>query len=229
MWKRLRRQATILWRFRFHLLCALLALLLWDTAFIKPFRVFVVMVHEVWHAAAALITGGEVLEMRTAWGEFGHTLSRGGWPVVIVSAGYVGSALLGAALIWSTLMPQLQRILVLVVGATTMGMTMAFTPVGGLDFYLGIFGGLGLMCMPMYSARGGQAVAVWLGVMLCLYSLYDFRTDLWLYAEQTDAGLLAAYWGLPWLAYPIAACWVWLSLWVMYRAMSSLVRHETRR
>ena len=40
-----------------------------------------------------------VLEMRTAWEEFGHTLSRGGWPVVIVSAGYVGSALVGAALI----------------------------------------------------------------------------------------------------------------------------------
>ena len=60
------------------------------------------------------------------------------------------------------------------------------------------------------------------------YSLYDFRTDLWGYAEQTDAGILAAYWRLPWLAYPIAAAWVWLSVWVMYRAMGSLVRHANR-
>ena len=81
----------------------------------------------------------------------------------------------------------------------------------------------------MYSARAGSAGAVWLGVMLCLYSLHDFRTDLWLYAERTDAGILAVYLGLPWLAYPIAAGWVWLSLWVMYRAMASLVKHQASR
>jgi hypothetical protein len=187
------------------------------------------MVHEVCHAAAALATGGEVLEMRTAWAEHGYTLSRGGWLTVIVSAGYVGSALIGAGLIWSGILPQLQRVCVLVVGAATMGMTMAFTPAGGLDFYLGIFGGLVLVCMALYSSRAGSAGAIWLGVMLCLYSLDDFRTDLWQFAEQTDAGILAAYLGLPWLAYPIAACWVWMSLLVMYRAMGSLVKHEAKK
>ena len=43
------------------------------------------------------------------------------------------------------------------------------------------------------------------------------------------AGILAAYWGLPWLAYPIAVLWVWLSVWVMYRAMGILVKHEPNR
>lgn len=225
MLRRARQHAGVLWRFRYHLLCAAVSLWLWDSSFLKPFRVFVVMVHEVCHAAAALATGGQVLVMRTAWEEYGHTLSRGGWPPVILSAGYVGSALAGSGLIWSGILPQLQRLLLLVVGAVTMGMTMAYTPKGGLDFYLGIFGGLVLTCMALYSARAGAAGAAWLGVMLCLYSLYDFRTDLWGYAQQTDAGILAAYWGLPWLAYPIAAAWVWLSVWVMYRAMGSLVRH----
>ena len=229
MGKGLRRQARILWRFRFHLLCAAAALVLWETPWIKPFRVFVVMVHEMCHAVAALVTGGEVLEMRTAWAEHGYTLSRGGWPLIIVSAGYVGSALLGAGLIWSGVLPQLQRLALLLVGAVTLGMTLAFTPAGGLDFVLGIAGGLALICTAVYSARAGSAGAVWLGVMLCLYSLHDFRTDLWLYAERTDAGILAAYLGLPWLAYPIAAAWVWLSLWVMYRAMASLVKHEASR
>ena len=229
MWKGLHRQARILWRFRFHLACAAAALLLWDTVWIKPFRVFVVMVHEMCHAAAALATGGEVLEMRTAWEEHGYTLSRGGWPVLIASAGYLGSALVGAALIWSGVLPQLQRLGLLLVGAATLGMTLAFTPSGGLDFVLGIGGGLALICTAVYSARAGSAGAVWLGVMLCLYSLHDFRTDLWWYAGRTDAGILAAYLGLPWLAYPIAGAWVWLSLWAMYRAMGSLVKHEAPR
>jgi hypothetical protein len=67
-----------------------------------------------------------------------------------------------------------------------------------------------------------------MGVMLCLYSLFDFRTDLWYHAERTDAGLLSAYWGLdplqvPYLAYLIALSWVLLSLACMYRAMRALV------
>lgn len=224
--KRVRRQAEILWRFRYHFLCAVGALLLWNTVLIKPFKVFVVMVHEVCHATAALMTGGEVIEIHTAWEESGHTLTRGGWSMVIISAGYVGSALIGAALIGAGILPQLQRFLVLLVGAVTMGMTMAFTPVGGPDFLLGIVGGLALVCLAMYSARAGAACAVWLGVMLCLYSVHDFHSDLWLFAEYTDAGILAAYWGLPWLAYPIATLWVWLSLWVMYRAMGVVMKHE---
>ncbi|MBQ38755.1 MAG: hypothetical protein CME04_20400 [Gemmatimonadaceae bacterium] len=224
--KRVRRTATILWRFRFHFLCAVGALLLWNTALIKPFRVFVVMVHEVCHASASLMTGGDVIEMHTAWEESGHTLTSGGWPPLIISAGYVGSALIGAALIGAGILPQLQRFFVLLVGAVTMGMTMAYTPVGGAGFYLGILGGLALVCLAMYSARAGAACAVWLGVMLCLYSFHDFHSDLWLFAQYTDAGILAAYWGLPWLAYPIAALWVWLSVWVMYRAMGTLMRHE---
>ena len=62
---------------RYYLLCTGLALTFWDTALIKPFRFFVVLVHEVNHAAAALITGGEVLEIRTHWNESGHTLTKG--------------------------------------------------------------------------------------------------------------------------------------------------------
>ncbi len=196
---------------------------------IKPFRVFVVMVHEVCHATASLLTGGQVIEMHTAWEESGHTLTLGGWPPVIISAGYVGSALIGASLIGSGIVPQLQRFLVLLVGAVTMGMTMAYTPVGGVGFYLGILGGLALVCLAMYSAGAGAACAVWLGVMLCMYSLHDFRTDLWQFAEYTDAGILAEYWGLPWLAYPIAAIWVWFSAWMMYRAMGTMMKYESNR
>ena len=225
-WARLCHGARVVWRFRYHLLCAAVALGLWESALIKPFRVFVVMVHEVCHAAAALLTGGEVIEMRTAWNESGHTISSGGIVPIICSAGYLGSALLGALLIWSGALPQLQRISLLVVGATTMGMTMSYTPVGEGDFYLGIFGGVALMALAMHSRRTGEAGSVWLGVMLCIYSLFDFLTDLWSYAEFTDAGILARHWGIPWLAYPIAITWSVVSIWVMIRAMSALVRHE---
>ena len=206
------------------MLCALVAMALWDTVAIVPFRLFVVTVHEVCHAGAALMTGGEVLEMRTMTDESGHTLTRGGLFFVVSAAGYVGSAMLGALLIYTGKLPRMQRLTLMLIGATVMGMTMWYTPIDGVDFYLGIFGGLAFACLAIKSARAAAAGSVWLGVMLCLYSLEDFRTDLWMYPHQTDAGILANHWGLPWLTGPIAVTWVLLSVWMMYRAMRSVAR-----
>ena len=216
----------IFWRFRYYLLCTIVAYAFWNTPLILPFRLFVVLVHEIFHAGTALITGGQVLEMRTNLNESGHTLAQGGFFPLISAAGYVGSALLGSLLIYTGTLPQVQRLLLLLIGMVCMGMTIWYTPVGGGDFYLGIFGGLILAAMAIKSQRAAVAAATWIGVMLCLYSLYDFYTDLWRHAELTDAGILARYWGAPLLAYPIALIWVLLSLSFMYRAMRALVRKK---
>ena len=39
--------------------------------------------------------------------------------------------------------------------------------------------------------------------------------------HATDAGLLADYLGLPFLAYPIGICWSLLSLWLMWTALKA--------
>lgn len=233
-YKKIRYIAGIFWHFRYYALCAGIALVCWETPFIKPFRFFVVLVHEVNHAAAALLSGGEVVEMRTHWNESGHTLTRGGFFPLISAAGYVGSALWGALLIYTGLYPQAQRLALLVVGAVCMAMTMKYTPLGGLDFFIGIGGGFVLMAMAIKSQRAARVGSVWMGIMLCLYSLHDFQTDLLYVPERTDAGILALYLGVApetafLLAYPIAFSWVLFSLSVMYRALRALVRDEGRR
>ncbi len=224
----------ILWQFRYYALCSLLALVFWDTSFIKPFRFFVVLVHEVNHAVAALLTGGEVVEMRTHWNESGHTLTKGGFFPLISAAGYVGSALWGALLIYTSLYPQAQRLALMAVGGVCMVMTMKYTPLGGLDFFLGIGGGFVLVAMAIKSQRAARVGAVWMGIMLCLYSLHDFQTDLLYVPERTDAGILAMYWGMApesafLLAYPIALSWVLFSLSIMYRSLRALVRAEKNK
>ena len=225
--RRLRYVWGIFWSFRLYIACAAVALSLWDTLWLKPFRIFVVLFHESCHAAAALATGGEVVEMRTRWDEGGHTLTRGGFFPLISAAGYLGSAFMGSLLIYTGSMPQLQRLLLLVLGGGCMGLTMWYTPAGEMDFYLGIFGGLLLAGMALYSARSGEVGAVWMGVVLCLYSLHDFYSDF-SRAHLTDAGILADYlgWPLPWGAYPIALAWTLVSVSAMYRSMRSLVRHK---
>jgi hypothetical protein len=105
-------------------------------------------------------------------------------------------------------------------------MVLLYTPMSGLDFYLGVAAGVLLAAAAVHSPRLGRTAATWIGVLLCVYSLYDFRSDLWLHPEATDAGILARHWNMPWLTYPIALLWVSVSLAAMYAAMRSLVRHE---
>ena len=206
------------------IVCAVVALAFWDTPYVKPFRVFMVQVHEMCHAAATLGTGGEVLEIRVNWDESGHAKSRGGIFPIIASAGYVGSAFLGAIFIYVSLWPLLQRILLAGIGCLSIGVAVLYTPMGSADFTFGIASGFVLLVPAVLLPRVARWVATWVGVMLCLYSLYDFRTDLWLYTERTDAGILARHWGAPLLAYPIALVWALISVYAMYRSMKSVVR-----
>ena len=206
------------------MLCAGVALGFWDTPVIKPFRVFVVMVHEMCHAGVAVATGGEVAELQVRWDESGHMRSRGGFLPLISSAGYVGSAFLGALLIYAGNWLWVQRIVLGGIGVVTIGMAVLYTSGEGFNFVFGLVCGMLLLGVALRFRRPSGGVAAWMGVMLCLYSLYDFRTDLGMYPEQTDAGILARHWGISVLAYPIAFLWAAISVWVMYLAMRGVAR-----
>lgn len=211
--------------FWLHILLAVVALALWDTPFVKPFRVFVVWMHEMGHAVATLATGGEVAELRVRWNESGHVISRGGIRPIISSAGYVGAACMGALLIYCGRWGGVQRVVLGLIGVLQVVLAVMYTPFWGMDFWFGVGCGLVLIVISLQLENWALLLASWMGVMLCLYSLEDFRTDLWMQTERTDAGILAQYWGLPILAYPIAFIWAAISIWVMFLAMRGLARH----
>ena len=104
-----------------------------------------------------------------------------------------------------------------------MAMSVLYTPMWGTDFWFGVGSGVLLTIIGVRSAKAAMVVSTWIGVMLCLYSLYDFRTDLWMQTELTDAGLLAQHWGIPVLAYPIAFLWAIASIIVMVLAMKGVI------
>ena len=68
---------------------------LWDTAFVYPIKVFVVLLHEISHAAAAIATGGSVERIVLDANQGGAAYTRGGIPFITMSAGYLGSLLWG--------------------------------------------------------------------------------------------------------------------------------------
>lgn len=81
-----------------------LALLLWQIEalywLMVPFRLFVTMIHELGHGLAAELTGGEFLRFEVTGRGAGLAYTRGGMSFVVIQAGYLGTALFGAGLLW---------------------------------------------------------------------------------------------------------------------------------
>ena len=86
-----------------------LVFLLWNTPVVLPLKFLVVFMHELAHGLAVLLTGGSIENISLSAQQGGHAITRGGNSFVILSAGYVGSLLIGMALLVTALNTQADR------------------------------------------------------------------------------------------------------------------------
>jgi hypothetical protein len=143
--------------------------------------------------------------------------------VIVFSAGYLGSAVMGAVLLLATFRFRLRR---LVLGAAcvwlaVMGLLYArdmFT----LAFCLGTSVVLGLAAK--FLPEGAvEVVNLFLAAFTALYALFDFRSDLWDSRVRgiSDAALLAQQTWVPAIIW--AALWTLLGVtllgWAAYKSM----------
>jgi len=77
----------------------LLALVPWLAPLNYPFRLLTTIVHELSHGLAALLTGGAFLRFLVFPDGEGLAYTAGGWRLLVIPAGYLGSALFGGGLI----------------------------------------------------------------------------------------------------------------------------------
>ena len=166
-----------------------------------PVTLLVTFLHEFGHALGAILTGGDVLEMRIAPDGSGHTLTRGGSPGFILIGGYLGSALLGNVLFyigirqrsWAQASVMVLAVLMMLAGIIWFE---SFTSSGLL------FGFAFLLFFIARNTSWDQDVLMFLGIAVVLYILQDFnvgpRSDLARYQEVV--GLFPAQiWMYIWL------------------------------
>lgn len=65
--------------------------LLWNTPIVYPVKIFVVLLHEISHAAVAVATGGSIQSIEINPLEGGACYCPGGNAFLTLSAGYLGS------------------------------------------------------------------------------------------------------------------------------------------
>jgi hypothetical protein len=201
--------------------CAVLALLLWATPLLVPFRLFVTVVHEMGHAIATVLTGGQVTSIEISPGGGGLTHVRGGNFFLSVSAGYLGSSLFGAALLLLARAPWRRRVL----QALAVGLVLAV-----LFFFREPFGILvALLTAAAFwalAARGPDAlVTLFVALLAVLNGLYAVVDLLYLLqisgsgAAPSDAAILQRRTGIPAV--------VWALLWTAIGVLIQLMALRT--
>lgn len=181
--------------------------LLWQTPVIIPLKILIVFLHEISHALATWITGGDVLSISLSSRQGGLTTASGGNVFVILSAGYVGSLLIGVVVLLIALKSKADHVLMGFLGVATLLITAFYIREW---FALGFSVGLGVLMLA--SARflphsiNDLALRV-IGLTSMVYVPFDIfddtiaragvRSDAYLLAEQF--GGATVMWGGLWL------------------------------
>ncbi len=149
-------------------------LILWNTVLVKPLRILVVFFHEIFHALASLYSG---------------------LPILVYSAGYLGTATLDGILRVSGHNYPLKRSLYLIIGLIILETTILFVrnPFG---WAYGMVAGLFFVLLFFKELRFSAYITDLVGVMCILYTLYDFL-DILMHETRNDAVILQETSGLP--------------------------------
>jgi hypothetical protein len=198
-------------RLAIFLMVAGVSLFFWLSPLLAPFKIFVVFIHETGHALATVVTGGRVLSMVVTPWESGYVQHAGGSPLLIASAGYVGSAVFGGTMMWLSgrvrWTPTIFAALALLFGFVTI----LFVRNGfGVVFGLGAAAAFGVLAWKAIPATS-YLIDI-LAVMSSLYALYDL-SDFLLLGARTDAAILAQITYIP--AFVWAILWSGISLLVV--------------
>ena len=208
---------------RLLLATGVISLILWYIPYAQfalyPLRLFVTFVHEACHAVVTILTGGRVAEIQVLQNSSGWTLSEGGIPSLICSAGYVGTAIWGAIILQVSKNANTGNRGLGSIGAFILAITLLWVRPWGeglFGFIVGI--GIAMLLFGLAKTLDKKAAAFalsFLSVQLSLNALLDLRTLLFLTTQtniKNDAVFMVNYAGM--------APWFWSFLWAGIAAIT---------
>ncbi|KAI1204138.1 peptidase M50B-like-domain-containing protein [Annulohypoxylon truncatum] len=174
--------------------------ILWNVPYVRwslwPFKMLVIAFHEFGHAITACCTGGRVKSISLDPREGGVTHMVGGKSAITLPAGYLGSSLIGALLIFCGFDIVASKIASLVLAACFL-LTLWWGKKDWLTI-LTILLAVGLLvaCWFIVHAEPLRFVVLFIGVMSSLYSVWDICDDLILRkVNSSDASVFAQRYG----------------------------------
>ncbi|KAI1324780.1 peptidase M50B-like-domain-containing protein [Xylariaceae sp. FL0255] len=193
--------------------------ILWNVPYVRwslwPFKMLVIAFHEFSHAFMAVLTGGHVKSITLDPREGGVTHMVGGRSALTLPAGYLGSSLIGALLIFTAF-----DIVASKIASIVLGVCFLLTLWWGKRDWLTIVTVLlavGLLVASWFivHAEALRFVVLFIGVMSSLYSVWDICDDLILRkVNSSDASVFAQRYG------GSSQCWgvIWSIISILFLA-----------
>ncbi|MBN2498426.1 MAG: M50 family metallopeptidase [Deltaproteobacteria bacterium] len=192
--------------------CSLVVL--WRTPAVWPFKIVLVLIHELGQRLAVVATGGQAGPIQILAGESSLSLG-GGSRLLVWNAGYASCLLFGALVLLLAARTRLERWLMAALGGMSIWAVLAYVPSSNS---FGFFGGLGtgaaLLAAAIWLPRSVDTFLLELvGLGGCGYPIADVVAELLLGGQmRSDARMLADLFGLPmafwsglWIALAVAA------------------------
>jgi len=182
----------------------IIAVKFWNTMFIYPIKLFVVMLHEMSHGMMALVLGGRIVEIQISpniGGACIYTIPNSKAAQILVSsAGYIGSMVWGALILVASFKVKKNKYITLMIGFFTLMLSIFVSKTGeifGIVFCLGFT--LFMIFSYKYLADWFHDYMVkFLGLTSCLYVILDITNDLILQTGLgSDADQIGALIGIP--------------------------------
>jgi hypothetical protein len=175
----------------------LITYLFWNSFFIYPIKLFVVLLHESTHCLFALLSGGSVTEIKISYDIGGECIVRGGNPYLIAPSGYLGSLVFGGLLFISGKYYKFSKYVCSILAAIFL--ILIFTLIKTLFGILFTFGFAVVLILSPYALPViiHSFLLKILGTISCLYTIIDIKDDLiTTELRTTDAQLLASLTGV---------------------------------
>lgn len=188
------------------------ALVFWDWLFMYPLKVFVVLLHELGHATAAVLTGGSVDRIELSPRLGGLCWSRGGIRWLVLPAGYLGSMLFGGLILWIAARSRRDRFWAMGLGVFVLLVTLLLVR-SLFGFVFGLLFALALIAMGKFLPDAvNDLVLRFLGLTSAMYAVIDIKEDLIsrtvpgsdAYAMSQELFLPPVFWGLLWMGLALA-------------------------
>lgn len=176
---------------------------------ITPLKLFTIGWHEFCHIVAAVLTGGTVVKVSIDPDVGGATIVKGGHPLGILSAGYIGSTIFGGIFVLAGFDTLMAKIVSFVLG---LGLVAPLSLVRNkLTILLTImYEGLLVGFWFIDHAQALRWYCLFIGVMNVFYVVWDIADDKYFRkANDSDATQFA-------MLYKRVPPHVWAMLWILF-------------
>ena len=157
---------------------AVIALFFWHSPVLLPIKLFTVFFHELSHGLAAILTGGTIESINIGFDQGGVCIFKGGWRLIVASAGYLGSLIWGVSVLLLSLRKGMNRFLTKSIGILLLIVTALW--IRNIETLVIVISTAVLLIFMSNKLKEAYCSIFlkFISLVSCFYVVYDIKDDL---------------------------------------------------